>query len=118
MVSTDDRLLSAYAGSVMASVAFYLYIAFQDVRKSVKEHKEAEERYKATSFLKVLRNLIVEFGPAELIDLLVVRPFFMYLIPKLMSDFIIGTFIGKLIADVLFYLPAIIMYEIRKKHLN
>ena len=70
------------------------------------------------SFLKDFRNLIIEFGPAELMDVLAVRPFFMYLIPTLMSNFILGSFIGKTIADITFFIPAIVMYELRKKHLK
>ena len=30
----------------------------------------------------------------------------------------LGIVIGKIIADITFYLPTIIMYEIRKKHLD
>jgi hypothetical protein len=42
----------------------------------------------------------------------------MYLIPKLMGDFILGTLVGKIIADLFFFVLAIVMYELRKKHLN
>jgi len=51
-----------------------------------------------------------------ILDVVIVRPFFMYFIPKLTSNFLLGTFIGKMIADIAFYIPAIIMYEVRKKH--
>lgn len=118
MESTTDRVLAAFVGSAVASIAFYLYIAIKDVRKSLKRHKTANEKYKIKSFLIDFRNLIIEFGPAELLDVLAVRPFFMYLMPKLMGDFMLGTFVGKLIADVAFFVPAILMYELRKKHLD
>jgi ABC-type proline/glycine betaine transport system permease subunit len=61
---------------------------------------------------------MVEFGPAEVLDVLAVRPFFMYLIPTLMTNFIVGSFIGKTLADIVFFVPAILMYEVRKKHLR
>jgi len=75
------------------------------LKKSIKLHRIDNERYKIKSFLLDFRNLIIEFGPAELLDVLAVRPFFMYLIPKLTGDFLLGTFIGKMIADVIFFYP-------------
>ena len=70
------------------------------------------------AYFKDLRNLIIEFGPSEILDVLAVRPFFMYLMPKVMGEFVLGTFVGKMIADVVFFIPAVVMYEVRKKHLN
>jgi hypothetical protein len=118
MESTGDRVLAAFVGSAVASLSFYGIIAFSDVRKSIKKHREENEKYKIKSFLVDFRNLIIEFGPAELLDVLAVRPFFMYLIPKLTGDFLLGTFIGKMIADVIFFIPAILMFELREKHLK
>jgi len=118
MEQSDDRVLAAFIGSAVASLSFYLLIAFSDVRKSLKMHKEANESYKIKSFLIDFRNLIIEFGPAEILDVIAVRPFFMYLIPTLIGNFILGTFIGKMIADVIFFAIAIIMYELRKRHLD
>jgi len=116
--NSGDRVLAAFVGSAVASLVFYFTIAFSDVKKSIKLHRIDNERYKIKSFLLDFRNLIIEFGPAELLDVLAVRPFFMYLIPKLTGDFLLGTFIGKMIADVIFFIPAIVMYELRKKHLD
>ncbi len=85
--------------------------------KVLKSTKTVKKKYEFKSFFTDFKNLIVEFGPAEILDVLAVRPFFMYLIPKLTGEFLLGTFIGKMIADVIFFIPAIIMYEVRKKHL-
>lgn len=116
--TSGDRVLAAFVGSAVASITFYFTIAFSDVRKSIKQHRIDNEKYRIKSFLIDFRNLIIEFGPAELLDVLAVRPFFMYLIPKLTGDFLFGTFIGKMIADVIFFIPAIVMFELRKKHLD
>lgn len=118
MEGTGDRVLAAFIGSAVASISFYGIVAAADVRKSIKKHRADNEKYKIKSFLIDFRNLIIEFGPAEILDVLAVRPFFMYLIPKLTGEFLLGTFIGKMIADVIFFIPAIIMYELRKKHLE
>ncbi len=118
MEITTDRILAAFSGSLAASVLFYGVVAISDVRKSIKRQNSTNEKYKLKALLKDLRNLIIEFGPAEIIDVIAVRPFFMYLIPKLMGDFILGTLVGKIIADLFFFVLAIVMYELRKKHLN
>jgi hypothetical protein len=116
--TTGDNVLAAFAGSAVASISFYGIIAYSDVRKNLKHHRTHDLRYGFAAYFKDLRNLIVEFGPSEILDVVVVRPFFMYLMPKLMGEFLLGTFVGKMIADVVFFIPAVIMYEVRKKHLN
>ncbi len=118
MKTTENRVFAAFAASAVASVLFYGVIAASDVRKSIKHHRKNNKQYKIKSFLIDFRNLIIEFGPAELLDVLAVRPFFMYLIPTLVNNFILGSFIGKTIADVVFFIPAILMYELRNKHLK
>jgi hypothetical protein len=80
--TTGDNVLAAFLGSAMASVSFYGIIAYSDVRKSLKHHQEHALKYNFASYFKDLRNLIIEFGPSEILDVLAVRPFFMYLMPK------------------------------------
>jgi hypothetical protein len=53
----------------------------------------------------------VEFGPAELIDSVVVRPFAFYAGPLLVDNTIGGWIFGKLVSDLAFYLCAIVAYE-------
>ena len=114
----NEDVIAAFAGSAMASISFYGVIAFSDVRKNLKHHKKHKMKYGFNSYFKDFRNLVVEFGPSEILDVIAVRPFFMYLIPRLTGEFLLGTFIGKMIADIIFFIPAIVMYEIRKKHLS
>jgi hypothetical protein len=115
--TTGENVLAAFVGSAMASISFYGIIAYNDVRKSLKHHGKHDLSYGFIAYFKDLRNLVIEFGPSEILDVLAVRPFFMYLMPKVIGEFVLGTLIGKMIADVVFFIPAIVMYEIRKKHL-
>jgi len=115
--TTGDNVLAAFLGSAMASISFYGIIAYSDVQKNLKHQRRHRLTYGFMAYVKDLRNLIIEFGPAEILDVLAVRPFLMYLMPKLIGGFLLGTFIGKMIADVIFFIPAIVMYEFRKKHL-
>lgn len=115
--TAEDNVLAAFGGSAMASISFYGIIAYNDVRKSLKHHRKHDLGYGLVAYFKDLRNLVIEFGPSEILDVMAVRPFFMYLMPKIIGEFVLGTFIGKMIADVVFFIPAIVMYEVRKKHL-
>ena len=92
-------------------------ISLRDILHSRKLHRENQKKYGIKAFLKNLRNWILEFGPAEVIDSFMIRPFFMWLFPILLNNFPLGIIIGKTAADIIFYIPAIIVYELRKKHL-
>lgn len=61
-----------------------------------------------------VRNVIFEFGPAEALDTLLVRPALMYAFPQLTGSAAIGVMLGKLAADAVFYVPVIASYELRR----
>jgi len=63
------------------------------------------------SNLLALRSVAVEFGPAELIDSVAVRPVAFYLGPQIFDNTIGGWIFGKLVSDLAFYLIAIVSYE-------
>ena len=114
---TNNGIISAYAGTISENVGFYGYMLIKEVYDSKIHHKNNNRKYTFTSFLKNARNLILEFGLAEIFDSLLLRPFFMYLFPLIIGNFALGIFVGKIVADITFYIPAIIAYELRKKHL-
>jgi hypothetical protein len=58
-----------------------------------------------------LRSLAVEFGPAEAVDSLLVRPMLMYATPLMLNNIVLGWVVGGFVADVLFYVFAICSYE-------
>ena len=59
--------------------------------------------------------LLLEFGVAEALDSLLVRPCLMYYLPRLLGHFSWGIITAKFVADLTFYIPAIIFYEWSKK---
>ncbi len=63
---------------------------------------------------RALTNLVMEFGPAEMLDSFVMRPFCIYMATSLIGNLGIGILFGKLAADVAFYALAVIAYEFRK----
>jgi hypothetical protein len=90
----------------------------RDVINTIKRYDLESRRYNFVSFLKNIRNLAIEFGFSEALDTFVVAPFFMYTFPLLIGDVVIGTFVAKYLSDLVFYIPTIIAYELRKKHLK
>ena len=106
---------AAIAGSIGESLAYYGCIALRDLRR----HRAQPGRPAGLgpTGTRAARDLLLEFGPAELVDSLLARPLFMYLMPMLIHNFTIGLVAGKLAADVVFYSLAICSYELKKQYL-
>jgi len=47
----------------------------------------------------------------------IIRPFAMYIFPKITHNLYLGLIIGKLTADITFYIPTIIAFELKNKFL-
>lgn len=112
---SDNALAAAAAGTLGENVGYYGYIIVRDVVSSVRRHSANQMRYGLVAFAKDMRNIIIEFGFAEIVDTFFVRPFWLYTMPRLVGHFELGILLGKLAADVTFYIPAVIGYEFRKK---
>jgi hypothetical protein len=95
---------TAFAGSFGETAAFYTVIV---VRDRAKRRGPSLDRVPGT-----WRTLLIEFGVAELADTFVVRPLAMYLAARLIGDTLVGVFVGKIAADVIFYTLAIVGYEV------
>jgi ornithine decarboxylase len=94
----------AYAGAIGETIGFYAVILVRDLRG----------RRGDRAGLRTARGLLVEFGPAELVDTFAARPLAMYGGAALVGNTLGGVLIGKVAADVVFYALAIIGYEMRR----
>ncbi len=103
--------LTALGGTWGENIGYYGKIVYQDLKQRTKQ----DRKLSIIGILKTIRNLIVEFGPSEYIDSFIIRPVMMYIFPQIIKNVFIGLFIGKLVADITFYIPTIISYEFRKK---
>lgn len=115
---TGNGIISAYMGTIGENIGYYGYITLKDINHSKKHHEKNNKKYGIVSFLKNIRNLILEFGFSEFLDSFFVRPFCMYVFPIIIGNYITGIIIGKIVADIVFYVPTIIAYELRKKHIS
>lgn len=114
---TDNRFFSAYVGTMGENIGYYGFIIIRDFVISFQNHKQNGVKFGFRSFVKNIRNLILEFGFSETLDSMIVRPFCMYVVPLFVGNYVIGVFIGKIIADIIFYIPTIIAYELKKEYL-
>ncbi|MEI6806207.1 MAG: hypothetical protein WCK49_06850, partial [Myxococcaceae bacterium] len=89
--------ISAYAGAMGENVGFYGVIVYQ--RLKAKEN---------------LWHVLAEFGPAEILDSLILRPLALFVGVETMGP-MLGLLVGKLAGDVLFYIPVILTHELMRK---
>jgi ornithine decarboxylase len=90
---------AGWGGSIGEFIGYYCVIVIADVRRNPRAAGETLAR----TMTRVLPGILVEFGPAEVLDSLVVRPLLMGAGPLLTGDLVSGTVLGKLAADVVFY---------------
>lgn len=112
---SENHILIAYSGSLGESVGFYSTVLIQNFIIANKKHTIENKIITFSEFIKIFKNIVLEFGPAGLIDGLLLRPFFMVLFPVLLKNFTLGIFLGKIAGDITFYILVILSYEIRKK---
>jgi hypothetical protein len=63
-----------------------------------------------------VRDLVFEFGLAEVLDTGLIRPLCMHLAAEVVTDLSLGVFLGKLAADGIFYVPVTVAYEPRRRY--
>ena len=107
-------LITAFAATWGENIGYYGKLFFDDI----KERKIRDSKITFIGTLKVLRNMIIEFGPGEIIDSFIVRPVIIYFTLEKIESTMLGIYIGKVISDFFFYLPTIYMYKFRKKHFD
>jgi hypothetical protein len=111
-MATDSLAAAAITATVGASAGYYAAAYVTALRWSyrVQDHRRRPSRMLAANLL-ALRSVAVEFGPAEFIDSLAVRPIAFYTGPLIFDNTIAGWIFGKLVSDLAFYLFAILSYE-------
>ena len=112
---TGNRTTTAWVATWAGNIGYFGTILAVDIIASRKQHLSLGERYSWRSLGSNLRALIIEFGVAELLDSFLIRPALMYYLPLWIGSDWGGLVIAKLLADVSFYLPAIIFYEWAKR---
>ncbi|AII53053.1 hypothetical protein [Hymenobacter sp. APR13] len=116
--ATGSGLSAALAGTWAGNVAYFGWLLGQDVWQTRRTLQASGRPYRWRTLGQNVRALAVEFGVAEVFDSLLIRPALLYYMPRWLGSFGAGIVVAKLLADVTFYIPAIISYELSKKRLR
>ncbi|MCL3861117.1 hypothetical protein [Actinotalea sp. K2] len=101
---SGSLVVAAGAGTVAEAVAFYGVAYARALRVELRAHRSVARRH---AVLRTAALTVVEFGPAEVVDSLLVRPGLLWIGPMLTGTTpVVGWLLGKLAADAVFYLIA------------
>lgn len=104
-------ILSAIIATWADNIVFYGIIAYRDI----KSRKSKDKKITLVGLFKVMRNMFIEFGPAEYFDSLFLRPFYLSVFPYFIPNYSLAILLGSITADFSYFIPTIISYELRKK---
>jgi len=108
----------ALAATWAGNAAYFGYLLGQDVWQTRRAVRAQGRPYTLGVFGRNIRALVVEFGVAEVLDSLFIRPALLYWLPRWLHSVPLGVLAAKLAADVTFYIPTIISYELSKQKLR
>lgn len=116
--ATGSLAAAAVVGTVAEGIGFYAVSVARMLAAELRSdahHRDpatrgAARRRRPTRVLRALLRTaaltVAEFGPAEALDTLLVRPGLLYLAPVLLGSPLLGWTVGKVAADVVFYAVA------------
>lgn len=107
LAATGNLLLAALVGTWAEFVAYYGTILCREL--------VAAGRPSPRAALGTARAMLLEFGPAELLDSMLVRPAALAAGMALLPSAALGALAGKLVADLVFYVPTIASYELLRR---
>jgi hypothetical protein len=108
-----NLVAAAYGAALGENVGFYGTIILRDFVADRRVARAAGHAFGARGALRTAGALLLEFGPAELLDSVVLRPLAMGIGTRQLG-WELGVVAGKLAADVTFYVPVILTYELRR----
>ena len=109
---TGSYAAAVIAATIGASAGYYATAYFNGVRWSYSAQSDRNwpMRVLVANGLAA-RSIAVEFGPAEAIDSVTIRPAALYVGPLVVGNTAVGFVLGSVAADVAFYVLAIFSYE-------
>lgn len=115
---SHSYVTAGIAGTVGENIGYYGYFFTREASLQYKKYRHHPPlRRTAIVASNTTKRLLIEFGLAEAMDSLFIRPYLMSIAPQHIAPYWVGTFIGKIAADSIFYSLAIIgrEYEIKRK---
>ena len=110
---TRNEIAAAYGGAIGENFGYYRIVIGREVVHDRRAAIALHGGYGMAGAWRTARNLALEFGVAEVLDSTLLRPFAMGLAVRFFGR-ALGIVVGKLAADLTFYLPVIGAYELRR----
>ena len=110
---TGSEIAAAYGGAIGENLGYYGMIVGREVARDRRAAVGLGRGYGLAGAGRTGRNLVLEFGIAEILDSTVLRPLAMGLGVRFFGRGLC-IIVGKLAADVTFYVPVICAYELRR----
>ncbi|MGE2729718.1 hypothetical protein ACQI4F_09575 [Mycolicibacterium vaccae] len=110
-LATGSLAAAAVAATIGASAGYYATAYFNALRWSYRAQAHRGPVGRVVAHLLALRSIAVEFGPAEAIDSIAVRPLAFYVGPDLFGNVAAGWLVAKVVSDAAFYACAIFSFE-------
>lgn len=111
---TSSAVIAAYAAAIGETIGYAGAMLVRDLLTASRTAQEAGRSLHTHDHGNVVLGLLAEFGPAGILDTFVTRPLAMGIGARLLGPRM-GLVVGKLVGDVLFYVPVIVTYEWRRK---
>lgn len=112
---TGSKTWTALAGTWGGNIGYFGTILLTDIILTRNRLVSEGKRFTKRTILKILRALFIEFGIAEVLDSFFIRPALLYWMPVWLQHMTWGLIAGKFMADITFYIPAVISYELSRR---
>ena len=106
--------VAACAAALTENVGFYGLMVYREYRTHHQQRLAHNQVFKWGDFPRVISDIFIEFGFSGIVDSFFIRPLTMaFAISAIGTN--CGVIAGKLLADCFFYIPAICLYELKKR---
>jgi hypothetical protein len=117
--ASGSIVVAAVAGTITEGVGYYALVVVRGIRGHLGSLRVTRVRRRsgrgALAIALTLRGMAAEFGPAEVLDTVVVRPALLIVAAAWLGPDPTAWLVGKLAADVVFYVVAIASFELGRR---
>ena len=92
MLFLGSKIVSGFIGTWSDNLGFYGTILYKDIKK----RKNIRKRLSIKDLLIQLRDVLIEFGPAEYLDSFIIRPAYLIFFPYIIHNYSLAIIIGTI----------------------